>query len=245
MRTFRKILAMTLAILLVFSITACKDKKKAKKAKKATKSAQEIVVNAPLSLDIFSDADVTIGFDKNGKALAIITTDALGSLVLDACKDIKGKSGVDAVKMVVQALVDNNLNSAGYVVIRQKHNSTLPDKNFLTDISKAAQEILGNVSVFTISNEDMDDTGYISDEYAAKILKCYVGADAEILGISALTDGCYIISCKQGDLVTDFSVSGYSGVIGEYNSLIEMPVDEEELIPESDQFGVVDNNPEV
>lgn len=244
MKAFRKIMAVTLAVLLVCSFAGC-DKKETKKKKKSSKTAQQIVVDAPLALDIFSDADVTIGFDKNGMALAIITSDATGDLVLNACKDIKGKSGVAAVNMVVQALVDNNLTSAGYVVIRQRLDSTLPTKDFLTNITAEAQALLGNVKLFTISNEDMDETGYISGEYATKILLYYAGADSEILNVSALTDGCYIITCKQGDQVTDFSVSGYSGVIGQYQDLIEQPVEEEDLIPENEQFDIPSDNPEV
>lgn len=240
MKTIRNILVLCLALALVLSLAACGG---SKKSAADNKTSEELVAAAPCVLYLRADVDLTLGFNENGKALAVVGNDSVGAELANAL-DVKDMSAAEAVTAVITAMLEKDaLISHPYLIIRQDHNSSVPNADFLTAVEEAAVAALEDMPVIMITTADMDADGYFTEEVAKEILQAHLGADAKILASSVLVDGCYIISCQvEGDTL-DYNVSGYSGAIAPQDELSpDEPVDEEEMIPEDQQFDIVTDN---
>lgn len=233
MKKFRSILILCLVALMVLSLAACK-----KKGDDGARSAEEIVSSAPLVLQILTDAEIAIGMDENGNALALMGLNQNGIDAVALCEDVAGKSGAEAVKIVLNVIQENEyLIGKYYVVIRQQPNSLLPSEDYLDTIAAAAGEVLTSAPFVIVPASSMDADGYFNEEIAKQILQAYLGSDAKILNSSVMIDGCFIIACEEDGVVTDYSVSAYTGAIAAYSELQgDAPLEEEDMIPEDQQF---------
>lgn len=231
MKQFRKILVLCLACLMVLSLAACGEKKA---KKQDDKSAKEIVNAAPCVLQIRTDADVSIAFDENGKALTVVANDELSD---KAVCDVAGMKGTEAVQAVLTAMLDNQyLLGHPYAIIRQMPGTIVPGEDFLTAIAADAEALLEDMPVIMISAADMDSDGYCTEEIAKEILAAYLPDGAEILASSVMIDGCYTISVEEEGTQVDYVVSAYNGSIGLYDELNPETSWEEDLISEDQQF---------
>ena len=232
MKQFRKILVLCLACLMVLSLAACGEKKADKKDN--GNSAAEIVNTAPCVLQILTDADVSIAFDENGKALAAVANDELSA---DAVCDVAGKKGSEAVKAILTAMVDKQyLLEHPYAIIRQVPGTMVPGEDFLNAIATDAAALLEEMPVILISAADMDGDGYCTEEVAKEILAAYLPDDAKIIASSVMIDGCYTISVEEEGVQVDYVVSAYNRSIGLYDELNPEPSTDEEEVPEDQQF---------
>lgn len=231
MKRFQKFFVLCLACLMVLSLVACGEEKA---EKKPAKDSQAIVSSAPCVLQILTDADISIAFDENGKALAAVANDTVSD---KAVCDVAGKEGSKAVQAILTAMVDNNyLLENPYAIIRQMPGTVVPGESFLDTIAADAKEVLEDKPVIVISAADMDDDGYCTPEIAQQILEAYLPADAEITACSVMVDGCYTMSVKENDTYVDYVVSAYNGSIGLYTELNPEPLPEDEMVPEDQQF---------
>lgn len=235
MKTFRKILAVCFALLMVLSMTACKDKKEAEK--KA--SSQEIVSSASSVVHVLCDAEIYVGFDEDGKALALYGFDEAGKQVAEKCEDIAGMSGTEAVNEVLKVLIKEDfLLKQPYIVLRQDHYTALPSEDFLDTLAKGAEEVLDGAPLITITVDDMDKDGLFNEDVATKIMETYLSSNDEIVTVSPLLEGSYIVTCIENDTEVVYSLSAYTGAMALYSDLVgDNALTEEELIPESDQLG--------
>lgn len=236
MKTTRRIFVLFLVALMVLGLAACKKDKEAA----GDLSAKELVHSAPLKLQLLMDAEVSIGIDEDGNALAIIGNNEKGIEAAELCDDVVGKTGAEAVKMVLTVIQENDLViGMNYVIIRQEPETVLPSEDYLQIIGDAAKEALGGMPAIVISAADMDIDGYFNAEIAKQILQVHLGSEAKILNAGVMIDGCYIISCLEDDVQYDYSVSAYSGAVALADELASdvPPVDpEEDQIPPEQQF---------
>lgn len=233
MKKFRNILILCLSALMVLSLAGCKKNKK----------GGGDISNAPLVLEILTDAEIAIGMDDDGNAIALSGLNQEGIDAVALCDDVAGKSGAEAVKIVLDVIVENEyLVRKPYVVIRQQPNSLLPSEDYLDTIAAAAKEALGSTAFVIVPASAMDADGYFNEEIAKQVLFAFLGGEAKILDTSAMIDGCYIITCEFEETVIEYSVSGYSGATAPYVDLVgDTPLEEEELIPEDQQFEPTDD----
>lgn len=231
MKQFKRIFVLCLACLMVLSLAACGEKKA---AKNDDKSAKEIVNAAPCVLQILTDADVSIAFDENGKALVAVANDELSN---KAVCDVAGKKGTEAVQAVLTTMLDNQyLLEHPYAIIRQMPGTIVPGEEFLTAIAADAEALLEDMPVIMISSADMDSDGYCTEEIAEKILAAYLPEGAKILASSVMIDGCYTISVEDEGTQVDYVVSAYNGSIGLYDELHPESSWEDDMISEDQQF---------
>lgn len=241
MKRFQKIFVLCLACLMVLSLAACGEKDAEKKP--AAKDPSVIVSSAPCVLQILTDADVSVAFDENGKALAAVANDAVSD---KAVCDVAGKKGSEAVQAVLTAMVDNNyMIDTTYAIIRQMPGTVVPDGEFLDTIAADAKELLKDKPVILISAADMDDDGYCSVEIAQEILEAYLPSSSKVIASSVMIDGCYTMSVEENDTLVDYVVSAFNGSVGLYNDLNPEQLPEDEMVPEDQQFVPEgDTNPE-
>lgn len=243
MKRFQKIMVLCLAALMVLSLAACGNKATSKKTD-SEKEASQIVRSAPCVLVVRADIELSIGFDENGNALAVASSDAADSTAatVSAASNVAGMSAEEAIKVVLKNMAENaTFAEHQYVTILQQHDTIVPSEDFLGNVAAAAEEVMEEMPVIVISAADMDNDGYFTAEIAEKILQAYLGDSATIIASSTMIDGCYIISCEENNTINDYSVSAYSGAIALYSDLVELPTTEDDLVPEDEQFTADDN----
>lgn len=251
MKTLQKILVLCLVAALALSLFACGKKEESEQEENTQKPAgqtndppaEQIVESAPGTLTIIADSRVILGYNENGKAVAVTGENELGNTIAAACTDISGKPVADAVTMILQAMSENQaIIEKPYVVIRQDLNSMTPDEDFLAGIQAAAEKELGS-SVTVVGIDQLDDDGYFDQATAKQILLSYLGEGATITAASVMIDGQYIITAEKDGIKADYQVVGHSGTVAPYVEVADDPMDEEGMIPEDEQFGTETDTP--
>ena len=250
MKTLQKILVLCLAAALMLGLFACgkkaeenkQDDAKAPAGAVSDEVAQQIVESAPGTFTIVADSHVTLGYNENGKALALSGENELGVSIANACGDVSGKTVAEAVTVVLQTMVENDaIVEKPYVMIRQDLGSMTPDEEFISGIQAAATKELGK-SVVVVSLDQLDADGYFNQDVAKQILLAYLGGDAKIISASVMIDGQYIITAEKDGLQDDYQVVGHSGTVAGYEEIADRPIDEEDLIPEDQQIPTPDED---
>lgn len=170
-----------------------------------------LVLNANASVNITYDADGFVlnveGADNDGTTLAADYTDYLGKSCSDVIRDLIGSS-----KTIGYLNKETN-----YVMIKQTAGSPLPGATSLETIrndAEASIEATGyNAKLILLTEEDLDDDGYINLESATQLMLAHLALDRfdSLDGTITPLGGKYGFTITAGDLAGDYIVDAVTG----------------------------------
>ena len=178
-------------------------------------AAGMLVLNANASVNISYDDDGLVldveGIDDDGSSLAGEYTDYLGKSCSEAVCDLIGNSKV----------VGYLSNEANYVMIKLAMDSALPGATFLETIQKDAEAAIAqaqsNAKLVFLTEENLDDEGYINLESAKQLLLAHLALESfdTLDGTTEPINGVYGFAVTAGALEGDFMVDAVTGVVFE------------------------------
>lgn len=178
-------------------------------------AAGMLVLNANGTVNISYDADGLVldieGADDNGSILVGEYTDFLGKSCSEVICDLIGNS-------IVLGHMDQDVLC---VMIKQAVGSALPGSTFLETIQKDAEAAIaaGNskAKVILLTEENLDEQGYINLESAKALMLAYLGLETfdTLDGTIAPINGLYGFSVIAGDLEGDYIVDAVTGGVFE------------------------------
>lgn len=221
----KKTIAMLISIVLLLGVFAGCGAQKPVPTTPATgdvsnpMAAGLLVLNAGAAVNISYDADALVlnveGINDNGTILAAEYTDFLGKSCTDAvCDLIAASSSLGFLN-----------NESTYVMLKQAVGSALPGATFLETIQKDAEEAITstgfNAKLVMLTEENLDEDGYINLESAKQLMLAYLGLDAfdTLNGTSTPTNGLYNFRVTAGDMTDDLIIDGVNGDV--YQGVLE------------------------
>lgn len=171
-------------------------------------------------LVVNANGSINVSYDKDGLVLDLEGIDENGIELVSEYEDYLGES----CSSVVCTLIKNS-SAAGYlaesnfVVIKQAVGSQLPGTNFLDELTtdaKAALETAGaSAALLVISEEDLDDDGYINLETAKDLALAHLKLEDFDLfdGTTAPVNGVYGFHVTSGSLEEDLLVDAVTGAV--------------------------------
>ena len=202
-------------------------------------SAQSIVENAPGQLTLFGDINLTIGYDANGNALAVIGDSETANKIAESCPKFAGLPCSEAIAIILPVLANEHVQFRSHISIRQEQGSPNPSENFMKEIREAAKASV-EVPVMIISISDMDEHGYFNLDTAKRALRAAKGDHVEILRITDLYEGTYLATLKEGEAEVDYEIGALSGYVKIYEEIVDEPGNE---IPDDSMNEEASDNP--
>lgn len=191
-----------------------------------------------------ANATVNISYDADGLVLNVEGADDDGSILAGEYEDYLGKSCSDAVcDLIHNSKLSGFLTAeVSYIMIKQAVGSALPGATFLETIQKDAEAALteaeSTAKVVLLTEENLDEDGYIDLESAKQLMLAYLALDSfdTLDGTVAPINGMYGFAVTAGHLEGDFIVDAVTGDVfeGELEGADYTDEELEENIPELD-----------
>ena len=219
-KNMKKIIAVLMsALLLVGVLSACGGNETATPTESKT-------VSTPIAagmLVLHVNGAVNISYDADGLVLNIEGADENGSILVGEYENYLGNSCSETICELIsnsaaQGLFDEFVN---YVMIKLAHGSALPGATFMETIQKDAEaavaEVSANAKLLVLTEENLDEDGYINLEAAKDLLLAHLASDDfDVLeGEPTPSDGLYSFRITIGDLEGSFLVDAVTGVVCE------------------------------
>ncbi|NCC42544.1 MAG: hypothetical protein EOM18_02955 [Clostridia bacterium] len=218
-KSFITISALTLGMMAAFS--GCGTK-----ASGAETTAAE-VSNIAGTVMLSVNPEIEIGYDENGKVLELEGINEDGKSIVSSHSGYENKECeivlADLVKEIHKAgyfeqTVDGNAKN---VVLKLSEGSEYPDDDFVYDLAESVREAVAECELdseaVSISEDDLDENGYIGIEKAQELLKAQLGLDDVTFHSKDydLDDGVYEFEFVSKGVEYEYEVDAVSGKVRE------------------------------
>lgn len=216
----KKILAILMsAVLLLGLLAGCGTK-----TPDATEDTQPVATPVAAGMLVLNvNGALNISYDSDGLVLNVEGADENGSAIAGEYTDYLGKSCSDVVCDLIanSKLAGFLINESHYAVIKLAVGSALPGATFLETITMNAEAAIANAELtaqlIVLTEENLDEDGYIDLESAKKLLVASQGLESfdTLDGTVTPINGMYGFSMTAGSLDADFIVDAVTGVVVE------------------------------
>ena len=211
MRTFKKIFAFLLALMMLLSFAACGEEDASEEDVKPYMEMPEEALGAVV---LVGNIRLTLYYNKEGNIVSITNQEenvCFQNLTGNTCKDA-----------VVKLLKSPDVQLVGnFLLIKQLQNTTLPSENFLKDITAEAEKIVGNTPLFSIPAEELNEYGYFSADIAKALLDIQLGlsSNAECTVSSQPIDGYFHATVSVNGESTKYTIGAIYGSVTEVSPM--------------------------
>lgn len=228
MKIFQKSLILCLAAVLVLGLAACGPKGESgtstpnsAPSSLTDEEIAQIVAAAPGKLTIYAGVELTLGYNENGNALAVIGNSEVANQLAAESK-VANLPCADAVAAIISVVAKEYAQMRGYITIRQELGGPNPSDDFMTkiaDVARAATE----TPIVVVSIADMDETGYFNQLVAKSVIRAAKGEHAEIVTLSDMHEGKYVVILKENGENVTYLMSALSGSLQAHSDTIDEP----------------------
>lgn len=220
----RKLFAVLMsAVLLLGLLAGCNSSGAG--STESTSGTEDTSVATPIAsglLVVNANGAVNVSYDKDGLVLELEGIDENGIELVGEYENYLGESCSDVVcTLIKSSSAAGYLAESNYVVIKQAVGSQLPGTNFMDELTTDAQAALDTVNssaaLMVITEEDLDDDGYINLETAKALTLAHLKLENFDLfdGSAAPVDGVYGFNVTAGTLDVDLLVDAVTGAVWE------------------------------
>ena len=204
----KKLFALLLAALMVFSMTACGETTEPPVT--TTAPTTEATEPTPMgTLYVAFGATLELTYDANGNALTMEGTNELGKTLAAAKQDQVGKGCVFVLRAVFRYASDNQLlGDTKSMVIRVGAGEKLPSEDFLdtisTDCQYLADEECTGVRMAPLTCDKLDEQGNLTYNTALSLACRFMDAlEEDVISDGSITEGVYTFTYDSISVTVD------------------------------------------
>lgn len=241
----RKVFAVLISAAMLLGLLAgCNNAGDTNTTGATTDTTQMIDPIASGMLVLHANGAVNVSYDNDGLVLSIEGADKGGEELIAEYTDYLGESCADVIcTLIKRSQNTDNPEMNKYVMIKQAFGSTLPGTNFLeeltTDAKAALEAAKSSAKLIVLTEEDLDEKGYINLESAKDLVLAYLSLDSfdSFDGTTAPVDGVYGFNIVAGNVDEDLLVDATTGSV--YSGILSNQEDDSLLDPDD----IVDTEP--